>query len=168
MSRKSQLKREIKTCQKTIQEIERRRSRSQSALVQAILLQEEPSEADVEWFNKYTGEITACRNHMLELRKELDSLWDTVSRICKEENAFLVNLYKGFWKTVSADSFLSKKRWGLTHFYHFWNSEEMLTNARNKRIFPPNRKIPKKPLCNFTIKNKNFGSLWQKWRNCIA
>ncbi|MBQ6638887.1 MAG: hypothetical protein IKN45_01950 [Lachnospiraceae bacterium] len=74
MSRKSQLKREIKTCQKTIQEIERRRSRSQSALVQAILLQEEPSEADVEWFNKYTGEITACRNHMLELRKELDSL----------------------------------------------------------------------------------------------
>ena len=74
MSRKSQLKREIKTCQKTIQEIERRRSRSQSALVQAILLQEEPSEADVEWFNKYTGEITACRNHMLELRKELDAL----------------------------------------------------------------------------------------------
>ena len=74
MSRKSQLKREIKTCQKTIQQIERRRSRSQSALVQAILLQEEPSEADVEWFNKYTGEITACRNHMLELRKELDSL----------------------------------------------------------------------------------------------
>ena len=74
MSRKSQLKREIKTCQKTIQEIERRRSRSQSALVQAILLQEEPSEADVEWFKKYTGEITACRNHMLELRKELDSL----------------------------------------------------------------------------------------------
>ena len=74
MSRKSQLKREIKACQKTIQEIERRRSRSQSALVQAILLQEEPSEADVEWFNKYTGEITACRNHMLELRKELDSL----------------------------------------------------------------------------------------------
>ena len=74
MGRKSQLKREIKTCQKTIQEIERRRSRSQSALVQAILLQEEPSEADVEWFNKYIGEITACRNHMLELRKELDSL----------------------------------------------------------------------------------------------
>ena len=42
--------------------------------VQAILLQEEPSEDDVEWFNKYTGEITACRNHMTELRKELASL----------------------------------------------------------------------------------------------
>ena len=44
MSRKSKLKKEIKTCQKTIVEIERRRARSQSALVQAILLQEEPDE----------------------------------------------------------------------------------------------------------------------------
>ena len=74
MSRKSKLKKEIKTCQKTIVEIERRRARSRSALVQAILLQEEPNEADVEWFNKYTGEITACRNHMMEMKKELESL----------------------------------------------------------------------------------------------
>ena len=57
-----------------LEDIERKRSRSQSALVQAILLQEEPNEMDVEWFNKYTGEITACRNHMIELQKELDSM----------------------------------------------------------------------------------------------
>lgn len=56
MSSKGQLKREIKKCRLTIEEIERKRSRSQSALVQAILLQEEPNEMDVEWFNKYTGE----------------------------------------------------------------------------------------------------------------
>ena len=74
MSEKRKLKKEIETCKKTIVEIERRRSRSQSALVQAILLQEEPNDADVEWFNKYTGEITACRNHMLELQKKLNSL----------------------------------------------------------------------------------------------
>ena len=72
MSRKSQLKKEIKTCQKTIVEIERRRARSQSALVQAILLQEEPSEDDVEWFNKYTGEIDAVRKHMITTQKKLD------------------------------------------------------------------------------------------------
>ena len=72
MSSKGQLKREIKKCRLTIEEIERKRS--QSALVQAILLQEEPNEMDVEWFNKYTGEITACRNHMIELQKELDSM----------------------------------------------------------------------------------------------
>lgn len=74
MSEKRKLKSEIKKCRLTIEEIERKRSRSQSALVQAILLQEEPNENDVEWFNKYTGEITACRNHMIELQKKLDSL----------------------------------------------------------------------------------------------
>ena len=71
---KRKLKREIKICMQTIQEIERKRSRSQSALVQAVLLQETPDERDVEWFNKYTGEITACRNHMIELQKKLNSL----------------------------------------------------------------------------------------------
>ena len=74
MSEKSKLKKEIKLCRQTIEEIERKRARSQSALVQAILLQEEPDERDVEWFNKYTGEISACRNHMIELQKKLNSL----------------------------------------------------------------------------------------------
>ncbi len=74
MNEKRRLKKEIKRCRLTIEEIERKRSRSQSALVQAILLQEEPNEMDVEWFNKYTGDITACRNHMIELQKKLDSL----------------------------------------------------------------------------------------------
>jgi hypothetical protein len=74
MGEKSRLKKEIKLCMSTIKEIERKRSRSQSALVQAILLQEQPDETDVEWFNKYTGEITACRNHMIELQKKLNSL----------------------------------------------------------------------------------------------
>lgn len=74
MNEKRRLKKEIKRCRLTIEEIERKRSRSQSAPVQAILLQEEPNEMDVEWFNKYTGEITACRNHMIELQKKLDSL----------------------------------------------------------------------------------------------
>lgn len=74
MNEKRKLKKEIKKCKQTIEEIERKRSRSQSALVQAILLREEPDENDVEWFNKYTGEITACRNHMIELQKKLDSI----------------------------------------------------------------------------------------------
>lgn len=71
---KRRLKKEIKLCMQTIAEIERKRSRSQSALVQAVLLQETPDERDVEWFNKYTGEITACRNHMIELQKKLNSM----------------------------------------------------------------------------------------------
>lgn len=71
MFEQKKYKQEIKRCRATIEEIERKRSRSQSALVQAILLQEEPNEADVEWFNKYTGEISACRNHMAEMQKKL-------------------------------------------------------------------------------------------------
>lgn len=73
-SEKRKLKKEIKVCMQTIEEIERKRSRSQSALVQAVLLQETPDERDVEWFNKYTGEITACRKHMIELQNKLKSL----------------------------------------------------------------------------------------------
>ena len=74
MGEKRRLKKEIRLCMNTIKEIERKRSRSQSALVQAILLQEQPDETDVEWFNKYTGEITDCRNHMIELQKKLNSI----------------------------------------------------------------------------------------------
>jgi hypothetical protein len=74
MFEKRKLEKEIKKCRATIEEIERKRSRSQSALVQAILLQEEPNEVDSEWFNKYTGEITACRNHMIESQQKLDAI----------------------------------------------------------------------------------------------
>lgn len=74
MFEKMKLKKEIKKCQKTIEEIEKKRSRSQAALVQAVLLQEKTNDADVEWFNKYTGEITACRNRMKELMGELRAL----------------------------------------------------------------------------------------------
>ncbi|MCR5796355.1 hypothetical protein [Eubacterium xylanophilum] len=73
-AKKRKLKKEIKICMQTINEMERKRSRSQSALVQAVLLQETPDERDVEWFNKYTGEITAVRSHMTELQKQLNSL----------------------------------------------------------------------------------------------
>lgn len=74
MFEKRKIMKKIKKCRKTIEEIEKKRSRSQSALVQAILLQEEPNEADTEWFNKYTGEITACRNHMIELQNKLKKM----------------------------------------------------------------------------------------------
>lgn len=74
MFEKRKLKREIKKCQKTIEEIEKKRARSQAALVQAVLLQEKTNDADVEWFNKYTGEITACRSRMKELMDKLKQM----------------------------------------------------------------------------------------------
>ena len=95
MNEKRKLKREIKICRQTIEEIERKRSRSQSALVQAVLLQEEPDENDVEWFNKYTGEITACRNHMIELQKKYARFLGTPDFFSRKEivEAALANKY---------------------------------------------------------------------------
>ena len=71
---KRKVKKEIKICLQTIAEIERRRNRSQAALLQAILMHQPPENDDVEWFNKYTGEIAACRKRLEELQKQLDSL----------------------------------------------------------------------------------------------
>lgn len=74
MFEKSKLNKKIKKCKKEIEEIEAKRSRSQSALVQAILMHEEPNDDDVEWFNKYTGEITETRNRMYEYQTKLKEL----------------------------------------------------------------------------------------------
>ena len=41
-----------------------------------------PDEAEIavgEGENKYTGEITACRNHMIDLQKKLDSLFSKIN-----------------------------------------------------------------------------------------
>ena len=44
MFEKRKIQKEIKKCQKTIEEIEKKRARSQAALVQAVLLQEKTNE----------------------------------------------------------------------------------------------------------------------------
>ena len=49
MFEKRKYKKEIKKCRDTIEEIERKRSRSQSALVQAILLQEQEGKAPLDF-----------------------------------------------------------------------------------------------------------------------
>ena len=55
MGEKRRLKKEIKLCMSTIKEIERKRSRSQSALVQAILLQEQPDGFFYRYIPVYIG-----------------------------------------------------------------------------------------------------------------
>ena len=51
-----------------------KRSRSQSAIVQAILEQRDPDEEEVEFFNQYTAKIDEVRNNMYALQRELDNL----------------------------------------------------------------------------------------------
>ena len=74
MFKKSQLKKGIKRAKKNIVNLEKRRTRSQAALVEAILTQQTPDDSDVEYFNRFTELIEAERNKMHSLMKELDNL----------------------------------------------------------------------------------------------
>ena len=52
----------IQKLKQEVNNIEAKRSRSQAALVQAILEQKDPS--DVEFFNRYTAEIEEVRGQL--------------------------------------------------------------------------------------------------------
>ena len=72
MFKKMKLKREIEGCKKTIAELEGKRSRSQAALVEAILTHTEPNDKDVDFFNMFTKQIEDVRERMHGLMAELD------------------------------------------------------------------------------------------------
>ncbi len=74
MFRKMRLKRRIRACKKTIIAIEKRRARSQAALVEAILTNTVPSDEDVDYFNTFTAQINATRDRMHAYQAELTQL----------------------------------------------------------------------------------------------
>ena len=74
MFKKSQLKKKIKMAKRNIESLEKKRTRSQAALVEAILTQKSPADEDVEFFNRFTALIEAEREKMHSLMKELESL----------------------------------------------------------------------------------------------
>ncbi len=68
------LKREIKACISRIEKTEKLRTRSQAALLEAILMHTSPDDADVDYFNRYTAIINEEREKMHALQKELKTL----------------------------------------------------------------------------------------------
>ena len=68
------LKREIKACISRIETTEKLRTRSQAALLEAILMHTSPDDADVDYFNRYTAIINEEREKMHALQKELKTL----------------------------------------------------------------------------------------------
>jgi len=74
MFEKRKIRISIKECENNIKALEQKRSRSQSALVQAILEHRDPDEEDVKYFNKYTKEINDIRARLHELNDELKTL----------------------------------------------------------------------------------------------
>ena len=74
MLQKSKLKKAINESRKKILVLEQKRTRSQAALVYALLNHTTPNDADIEYFNNYTVQIENERAHMHELMAELDKL----------------------------------------------------------------------------------------------
>ena len=74
MFEKMKLKKQIEDLEEQIQNIEKKRSRSQAALVEAILTRVDPDDEDVDFFNKYTAEINELRDEMKVLQGRLETL----------------------------------------------------------------------------------------------
>lgn len=74
MFKKQRLKRDIRHCRQAIDELEKKRARSQAALVSAILSNTDPDDADVDYFNKFTKLIEETRERMHALMDELSKL----------------------------------------------------------------------------------------------
>lgn len=74
MFEKSIIKKKIKRSKKYIEMLEKKRARSQAALVTAILSNQTPVDEDVEYFNRFTELIEAERNKMHRFMKDLEDL----------------------------------------------------------------------------------------------
>lgn len=74
MSKKSELKRKIKESEQEIDELERKRNRSQSVLLQAVVEGITPDPVDVEYFKTFTQLIEVERANIKQLYEELSKL----------------------------------------------------------------------------------------------
>ena len=76
MSKKSVLKKSIADTELEIDELEKKRTRSQSSIMESYLNNERPSKADVEYFRTYSRLIEVERENLRKLKEELASLDD--------------------------------------------------------------------------------------------
>ncbi|MBR0235122.1 MAG: hypothetical protein IJQ37_01550 [Clostridia bacterium] len=74
MFEKMKLKKAINQSKERIAEIEQKRTRSQAALVEAILRHTEPDDRDVDFFNQFTAQIEEERANLHRLVQQLEEL----------------------------------------------------------------------------------------------
>lgn len=74
MSKKSELKKKIAESEEEIESLERKRGRSQSALLESILEGKTPDPTEVEYFRVYTSLIDVERKNLNKLKKEMQAL----------------------------------------------------------------------------------------------
>ena len=71
--KKMKIKRKIKKYEKQIAQLEKKRMRSQAALIEAILQHTTPHDADVDYFNNYSAQIDYFRVRIHEEQNKLKS-----------------------------------------------------------------------------------------------
>ena len=76
MSKKSVLKKAIADTEHEIDELEKKRNRSQSAILEAYLNGTRPNKADAEYFRTYSQLIAVERENLRKLKEELSSAED--------------------------------------------------------------------------------------------
>lgn len=74
MSKKTDLKKAIADSLKEIELLERKRTRSQAALVDAIISNQKPREEDIKYFKAYTALIESERENLQRRQAELAKL----------------------------------------------------------------------------------------------
>ena len=76
MFRKRKLRKQIQQSKNTIAELEQKRSRSQAALVAALLKNEIPKDEEVDFFNHFSEKIDKERETLHTLVEEYESLYN--------------------------------------------------------------------------------------------
>ena len=74
MSKKRDLKKAIAETESEIEALEKKRARSQSVLLKAVVLKQEPNPTDVEYFRVFTDLIDERRETLRKLLEELNNL----------------------------------------------------------------------------------------------
>ena len=74
MSAKKELAKEIHILEEEIKELEVKRSRSQAALIEALISREQPNEEEMQFFRTFTADIDVKRERMLSLMSQLEKI----------------------------------------------------------------------------------------------
>lgn len=86
MSKKSDLKRAISNSEREIEALEKKRARSQSALMAAMLSNKPQNPMDAEYFRVFSALIDNERENLRKLIEELDSLEKKPEKEKKDKN----------------------------------------------------------------------------------
>ena len=74
MSKKKDLAKEINILEKEMAELESKRVRSMSALMESLISRRDPEESEMQFFRQYSAEIEIKREKLIELNNKLKQL----------------------------------------------------------------------------------------------